>query len=83
MTQETEQTTFNLLPDEEVFDECFVVRETRYGLFITYILPEGTPYLTGGTREGVVFMTRTKLKWIQEGTLKEHTRVVETSTYKL
>tara|TARA_R110002012_G_scaffold253205_1_gene432210 strand:- start:546 stop:818 length:273 start_codon:yes stop_codon:yes gene_type:complete len=58
--------TFDLRPNEAVYDECFVVRETRYGLFISTTL-EGRNVITGPTQEAVVIMTRFHLKGEQEG----------------
>ena len=58
--------TFGLKPNETVYDECFVVRETRYGLFISTTL-EGRNVITGPTLDAVVVMTRFHLKGEQEG----------------
>ena len=55
--------------DIETIDECFTVWETRFGLFQTETL-EGRSMLLGGTREGVIIMTRWHLKCEQEGGLK-------------
>ena len=59
----------------ELIDEVFYVWETRYGLFAT-MTKEGRKMLTGGTKDGVVVMTRWHLKCEQDGTLEQYTRVV-------
>ena len=57
---------FELLPDEVLIDEVFVIRETRYGLF-TSTTKEGRAMLTGADRDNVEIMTRWHLKCEQEG----------------
>jgi hypothetical protein len=69
---------FELLEDETVHDDAFVVRETRYGLFQSHTV-EGRAMLTGANRENVVIMTRWHLKCEQEGWPEESVRVVSTS----
>ena len=63
-------------PDNaELIDEVFYVWETRYGLF-TSMTKEGRQMMTGGTKDGVILMTRWHLKCEQDGTLEQYTRVV-------
>jgi hypothetical protein len=66
-------------PKSELIDDCFYVWETRFGLFST-ITKEGREMLTGGTRDGIVNMTRWHLKCEQDGTLHLYTRVVGSIT---
>lgn len=61
--------------DVEVIDDAFYIKETRFGLF-TSVLAGGKEFLTGGTYEGVLEMSRWHLKCEQEGTLHLYTRVV-------
>ena len=61
--------------DIETIDECFTVWETRFGLFQTETL-EGRSMLLGGTREGVIIMTRWHLKCEQEGWPEGSVRVI-------
>ena len=61
--------------DIETVDECFTVWETRFGLFQTETL-EGRSMLLGGTREGVIIMTRWHLKCEQEGWPEGSVRVI-------
>ena len=59
----------------ELIDDVVYVWETRFGLFTT-MTKEGRKMLTGGTKDGVVVMTRWHLKCEQDGTLKDYTRVI-------
>ena len=59
----------------ELIDDVFYVWKTRFGLFTT-MTKEGRKRLTGGTRDGVIIMTRWHLKCEQDGTLEDYTRVV-------
>ena len=66
------------IPDDvEWIDDVFYIKETRFGLYTSILKnPLGAHFLTGGTREGVINMSRWHLKCLQDDTLKEHTRVV-------
>ena len=59
----------------ELIDEVFYVWETRYGLFTT-MTKEGREMITGGTKNGVIVMTRWHLKCEQDGTLEQYSTVV-------
>ena len=64
-------------PDAEWIDDAFYIKKTRFGLFTSILQePLGQHLITGATYEGVLTMTRWHLKCIQEGTLDEYTRVV-------
>lgn len=77
----TTETSQVVVPDgAELIDEVFYVWETRFGLFST-MTKEGRQMSTGGTRDGVIRMTRWTLKCEQEGTLHLYTRVVGKSSY--
>ncbi len=68
------------LPDHaELIDDVFYVWETRFGLFQT-MTKEGRRMSTGGTKDGVIRMTRWTLKCEQEGTLHLYTRVINTTS---
>lgn len=71
------QTTTELqIPEgSELIDDVFYVWETRFGLFAT-MTKQGRKMLTGGTKEGVIVMTRWHLKCEQDGTLEQHSRVI-------
>ena len=64
-------------PDVEWIDDAFYIKETRFGLF-TCILkqPLGAHFLTGATREAVLKMSRWHLMCLQDGTLDQYTRTV-------
>ena len=51
-----------------IYDDAFEVKESRYGLFISYRL-DGTPMVTGLTEIAVVESTRFNLKAEIDGTL--------------
>ena len=71
-------TEFKLLENEEVVDEVFVVRKSRYGLFNSFTT-QGRAMLTGANRENVIIMTRWHLKCEQEGWPEGSVRVVNSS----
>ena len=66
------------IPEDVVWiDDAFYIKKTRFGLYTSILRePYGAQFLTGGTEEGVLSMTRWHLKCLQEGTMNEYTRVV-------
>ena len=67
----------NIPEDVEWIDDFFYIKETRFGLFTSILRePLGQHFITGATRDGVLTMTRWHLKSLQEGTLDDYTRVV-------
>ena len=66
------------IPNDVVWiDDAFYIKETRFGLFTSILKePLGAHFLTGGTKDGVIQMSRWHLKCLQDGTLDQHTRVV-------
>jgi len=56
-------------------DDAFYIKETRFGLF-TSVLKNGKDFITGATYDGVFQMSRWHLKCLQDGSLKDHTRVI-------
>jgi hypothetical protein len=63
----------------ELIDDVFYVWKTRFGLYSS-MTKEGRNMLTGGTKEGVISMTRWHLKCEQEGWPEGSVRVVGSST---
>ena len=64
-------------PDVEWIDDAFYIKKTRFGLYTSILQePLGQHFITGATYEGVLTMSRWHLKCLQEGTLDENTRVV-------
>ena len=64
-------------PDTEWIDDAFYIKETRFGLYTSILKqPLGAHFLTGATREGVLKMSRWHLMCLQDGTLGQYTRTV-------
>ena len=57
-------------------DDAFYIYKTRFGLFTSVRKDTGKDFLTGGTYEAVLTMSRWHLKCEQEGTLELYSRVV-------
>ena len=68
----------NNIPEDVVWiDDAFYIKETRYGLFISVLKePLGQHFLTGATKDGVINMSRWHLMCLQDGTLQDHSSVV-------
>jgi len=66
------------IPDDVVWiDDVFYIKKTRFGLYTSILKnPLGQHFITGATKEGVETMSRWHLMCIQEGTLQDYTRVV-------
>ena len=66
------------IPDDVVWiDDAFYIKKTRFGLYTSILKePLGQHFITGGTEEGVLQVSRWHLKSLQDGTLDENTRVV-------
>ena len=66
------------VPEDVVWiDNVFYVKETRFGLYVSILKdPYGAHFITGMTREGVITMTRWHLMCLQDGSLQDYTRVV-------
>ena len=76
MIQTTTTTSEVVVPEgAELIDDVFYVWTTRFNLYTT-MTKQGRKMLTGATRDGVITMTRWHLKCEQDGTLEQHTRVV-------
>ena len=59
----------------ELIDEVFYVWKTRYGLYST-MTKQGRQMMTGATKDGVINMSRWHLMCLQDGSLQDYTRVV-------
>ena len=66
------------IPENVVWiDDCFYIKKTRLGMYISVLKnPLGANFITGMTEEAVMEVTRWHLKCLQDGSLDEHTRVV-------
>ena len=61
----------------EWIDDAFYIKKTRFGLFTSILKePLGQHFITGATEEGVIKVSRWHLMCLQEGTLQDYTRVV-------
>ena len=62
----------------EWIDDSFYIKKTRFGLY-TSILKEpilGAHFITGATEDGVIQVSRWHLKCLQDGSLDDYSRVV-------
>ena len=67
----------NIPDDVEWIDDAFYIKKTRFGLFTSILKePMGQHFITGATEDGVTKVTRWHLMCLQEGTLQDYTRVV-------
>jgi len=67
----------NIPEDVEWIDASFYIKKTRFGLYTSILKdPLGQHFITGATEDGVLQVTRWHLKSLQEGTLDQYTRVV-------
>ena len=61
----------------EWIDDAFYIKKTRFGLYTSILKePLGAHFITGGTEDGVLQMTRWHLMSLQEGTLQDNSRIV-------
>tara|TARA_R100000005_G_scaffold92681_1_gene66603 strand:+ start:138 stop:428 length:291 start_codon:yes stop_codon:yes gene_type:complete len=64
-------------PDAEWIDDAFYIKKTRFGLYTSILKePLGQHFITGLTYEGVLTTSRWHLKCLQDGSLQDYTRVV-------
>ena len=67
----------NIPEDAEWIDDAFYIKKTRFGLYTSILKnPLGQHFITGGTYEGVLTMSRWHLQCLQDGSLDDYTRVV-------
>ena len=67
----------NIPEDVEWIDDVFYIKKTRFGLYTSILKnPLGQHFITGADREGVITMSRWHLKCLQDDSLKDYTRVV-------
>ena len=66
------------VPEDVVWiDDAFYIKKTRFGLHTSILKkPYGAHFITGMEYEDVLKMTRWHLMCLQEGTLEDYTRVV-------
>ncbi len=66
------------IPEDVVWiDDAFYIKKTRFGLYTSILKePLGAHFLTGGTKDGVIKMSRWHLKCLQDGSLQDYSRVI-------
>ena len=66
------------IPEDVVWiDDAFYIKTTRFGLFTSILKqPLGQHFITGATYEGVLTMSRWHLKCLQDGTLDDYTKII-------
>ena len=66
------------IPDNvEWIDDAFYIKETRFGLYTSILKePLGQHFITGATKDGVLTVSRWHLMCLQEDTLQDYTRVI-------
>jgi len=63
--------------DVEWIDDAFYIKKTRFGLFTSILKnPLGQHFITGATEDGVIIMSRWHLMCLQEGTLDDYSKVI-------
>ena len=67
----------NIPGDVAWIDDAFYIKETRFGLYTSILKePLGQHFITGATKDGVLTVSRWHLKCLQEDTLQDYTRVI-------
>ena len=66
------------IPDDIVWiDDAFYVKKTRFGLYTSILKePLGQHFITGATEDGVITVSRWHLMCLQDGTLQDYSRVI-------
>ena len=66
------------IPEDVVWiDDAFYIKKSIFGLFTSILKePLGAHFLTGATEDGIIEMSRWHLKCLQDGTLQNYSRVV-------
>ena len=61
----------------EWIDDAFYIKKTRFGLYTSILKnPLGQHFITGATEDGVIIMSRWHLMCLQEGTLDDYSKVI-------
>ena len=67
----------NIPEDAEWIDDAFYIKKTRFGLYTSILKePLGQHFITGLEYEAVLTMSRWHLKCLQDESLDDYTRVV-------
>ena len=61
----------------EWIDDAFYIKKTRFGLYTSILKePLGQHFITGATKDGVISISRWHLMCLQEGTLDDYTKII-------
>ena len=67
----------NIPEDVEWIDDAFYIKKTRFGLYTSILKePLGQHFITGLEYEAVLTVSRWHLKCLQDGSLGDYTRLV-------
>jgi hypothetical protein len=67
----------NIPEDVQWIDDAFYIKKTRFGMHISILKePLGQHFITGLNEKDVIHVTRWHLKALQDGSIDDHTRVV-------
>ena len=67
----------NIPENAEWIDDAFYIKKTRFGLYTSILKdPLGQHFITGATHEGVLIMSRWHLKCLQDGSLDDYTKII-------
>jgi hypothetical protein len=67
----------NIPENVEWIDDAFYIKKTRFGMYVSILKkPLGQHFITGLEYNHVLQVTRWHLKALQDGSLDEHSRVV-------
>ncbi len=67
----------NIPEDVEWIDDAFYIKKTRFGLHTSILKePLGANFITALEYEGCLKITRWHLKCLQDGTMHQYTRVI-------
>ena len=66
------------IPEDVVWiDDAFYIKKTRFGLYTSILKnPLGQHFITGATKDGVITMSRWHLMCLQDDSLQDYSRVI-------
>ena len=66
------------IPEDVVWiDDAFYIKKTRFGLYTSILKePLGQHFITGATEDGVITMSRWHLMCLQDDSLQDYSRVI-------
>ena len=65
------------IPENVEWYDAFYIKKTRFGLYTSILKePLGQHFITGGTEDGVITMSRWHLMCLQDDSLQDYSRVI-------